>query len=67
MTGIWRHQKTNVFNVDFFIVFIYLVLREREREREGRAKTERENPKQAPAISAEPDAGLDLINREIMT
>ena len=43
--------------------------REREREKEkGRGKVRgRENPKQIPCISAEPDAGLKLTNRYIMT
>ena len=27
----------------------------------------RENPKQAPHVSAEPDVGLELINLETMT
>ena len=44
---------------------------ERQRERRER-ETERQkgrerNPKQAHAISTEPDAGLDLTNSEIVT
>ena len=33
--------------------------------REGQKKRERENPKQA--AGAEPDAGLKIMNQEIMT
>ena len=51
----------------FFLKFIYF---ERERENEyeqgrGRERGERENPKQA--LGTEPDAGLELTNREVMT
>ena len=54
----------------FFFLFI---LREREttqvgkRQRERERGRERENPKQAPHHPAEPDAGLELTNREIAT
>ena len=51
--------------------------REREREREseraqvgeGQREKETQNPKQAPGseLSAEPNPGLELTNREIMT
>ena len=43
--------------------------RERERDHRGRAERgrQRENPKQAPYPSMEPDAGLDLTNPEITT
>ena len=38
---------------------------------EGRGERETQNPKQAPstlgAVSTEPDAGLELTDREIMT
>ena len=52
-------------------MLIYLLLRERERETMGRGR-EAQNPKQAAgsrlrAVSTEPDAGLDLTDREIMT
>ena len=44
-------------------------MREREGKRAGKGqrKGERENPKQAHAISAEPDAGLKPTNHEIIT
>ena len=54
----------------------YLFLRERETDRQtdSMSWSEREtrNPKQAPgsrlrAVSTEPDVGLQLTNREIMT
>ena len=38
-----------------------------EREGERERQTERENPTQTPAVSAEPNAGLDPTSREIMT
>ena len=41
---------------------------EREREREEQRR-DTQNPKQAPGseLSAQPDVGLELMNREIMT
>ena len=47
------------------------MLRERERKHEWRRARERggerENPEQAPhTVNAEPDAGLELTNREIV-
>ena len=57
-----------------FIIFnVYLfILRERERESTsgGEAKRERGReriPSGAYAVGAEPDRGLDLTNRDIMT
>ena len=59
-------------------MFIYF-LRERERERqrqrqsaswggaEGEGDTESEAGSRLGAVSTEPDAGLELTNREIMT
>ena len=44
-----------------FVGFFYLFLRERERE------TESEAGSRLRAVSTEPDAGLELTNREIMT
>ena len=44
--------------------------RERERERgvgEEQRDRETQNPKQAPAVSTEPDVGLELTSCEIMT
>ena len=40
--------------------------RERERERERETETER-IPSRLHAVSMEPDAGLQLTNREIVT
>ena len=58
-----------VFLLLLFLMFIYF---ERESirvgggvEREG--ERERENPKQAPTVSTEPNAGLSLINCEILS
>ena len=44
-------------------------MRERERERAGRGRDRgRERvPSRPLAVSAEPDTGLEIINREIMT
>ena len=42
--------------------------RERERERETERETERERiPSRLCTVSAKPDAGLELTNREIVT
>ena len=62
----------------FVLVLVFKVyfLREREREREGGREGERERmslgeaeriPSRLYTVSVEPDAGLDLMNREIMT
>ena len=60
--------------VNLFIYFnIYLFLRQRETEHEwGRVReregdTESETGSRLWAVSTEPDAGLELTNREIMT
>ena len=64
-------MNTNFFN-------IYLFLRERERERETeteheRERTEREGDTESEAgsrlqtVSTEPNAGLKLMDRKIMT
>ena len=45
-------------------------MREREREREGAGEGERGReriPRTLCTVSTEPDAGLELTNREIMT
>ena len=57
----------------FFLIFVnaYLFLRQRQSmngggsEREG--DTESETGSRLQAVSTEPDAGLELTNREIMT
>ena len=53
-----------------FLFFSLFILREREsnwgRERERERERERISSR-LRAVSTEPDAGLDLINREIMT
>ena len=41
-------------------------MREKEQVGEGQRERERENPKQAPAIGADPDARLELRNNEIV-
>ena len=42
--------------------------RQRDRERERKRERERERiPSRLCTVSAEPDAGLNLTNREIMT
>ena len=56
----------------FFLMFIYLGRENTgvwggEGQREGEGEGERENPKQAHAVSAEPNTGLDAPNHEIMT
>ena len=58
----------------FFLIFlhVYLFLRQRETEREqgrGREKgdTESETGSRLWAVCTEPDAGLELTDREIMT
>ena len=51
---------------DFFFFFnVCLFLREAVREREG--DTESEASSRLSAVSTEPDAGLKLMSREIMT
>ena len=58
----------------YFIFYLFLRERERERDRapagEGQRQRETQNLKQAPGSelsSTEPDAGLELMDREIMT
>ena len=49
-------------------VFFKAYLRERKRAREGQRERERETiPSRFCNVSAEPDAGLKLMKREIMT
>ena len=55
---------------DFFLSLFLHSERERERVRMHQGGAERETervPSRFHAFSAEPDAGLDLMNREIMT
>ena len=52
------------------IIFISCLFLEKERGSKswgGAEREERENPKQAHAVSVEPDAGLEPTNHEIMT
>ena len=55
-------------NISFLLWFIYLfILRDRKRETvhagEGQRERERERiPRSLPTVSAEPDAGLKLMN-----
>ena len=57
----------------FFFLNVYLLGRERETEREQERGIEREGDTQSEAgsrlraVSTEPDAGLELPHREIMT
>ena len=57
----------------FFFLNIYLFLRDRERKSTSRGGAEREGDTEAKAgsrlraASTEPDAGLDLMDREIRT
>ena len=51
-------------------MFIYFWERERERERASRRRAEREGDTESEAgseLSAQPDAGLESMNHEIMT
>ena len=44
------------------------MLRGRDRERKGQREGERNRtPSRLRTVSSEPDAGLELMNREIMT
>ena len=57
---------------NFLNTYIFFKERETEREREsmskgGSEKESTQNPKQAPAVSTVPDAGLEPTDREIMT
>ena len=60
---------------NIFLMFIHFWERERERERESvsgggaerEGDTESEAGSRLPAISAEPDVGLEPTNHEIMT
>ena len=53
----------------FFLMFIFETERDRARTGEGQRERETQNLKQAPvsAVSTEPDAGLELMDCEIMT
>ena len=53
----------------FFLMFIFIFETERDSLSKGGAERETQNPKQAPGSerSAEPDAGLELTNGELMT
>ena len=50
-----------------FIFNVYLVLRERERERQSARRGGAEREGDTESKQAEPDAGLELTNHEIMT
>ena len=73
----WRHSKFYlIYSFIFFLIFlnVYLFLRERDRVQgeEGQRDRETLNLKQAPgsgllAVSTEPDAGPEPMNREIVT
>ena len=46
---------------------VYLFLREKEREAEREGDTESKAASRLRAVSTEPDVGLELTNRKIMT
>ena len=52
----------------FFYVYLFLRERERDSMSRGRAGRGRESiPNRLRTVSGEPDAGLELMTREIMT
>ena len=52
----------------FFYVYLFLRERERDSMSRGRAGRGRESiPNRLCTVSGEPDAGLELMTREIMT
>ena len=54
-------------NIRFLKIFLFIFERKRQHEWGwGQRERETQNPKQAPG-STEPDAGLELLNHEIMT
>ena len=58
------------FNFFFNVFYLFLGQRETEHERGGAERegdTESETDSRLQAISPEPDAGLELTDREIMT
>ena len=64
----------NVLFIQFLIFFnVYLSSKERETQSSSREGAEREGDTESKtgsglrAVSTEPDAGLELTNREIMT
>ena len=58
-----REKCYFLFKIFFKSLFIYF-----ERERQGGTEREGERIPSGPcALSAEPDAGLELVNREIAT
>ena len=49
-------------------MFIYFWETEAEQQKRGRERdTHTQNPKQAPGVSTEPDAGPELTNHEIVS
>ena len=73
MNRSYNHKATSLFIYFEFFLNVYLFLRQREThsmngggaEREG--DTESEAGSRLRAISPEPDAGLELADREIVT
>ena len=55
------------FNLFFNVYFVFEREREQGRGREREGDTESEAGSRLRAVSAEPDVGLELRNREIMT
>ena len=74
--GVFTSGTVCTYSFFSFLIFfnVYLFLRDREQKREsewGRTErggdTESEAGSRLRAVSTEPDAGLELTNREIMT
>ena len=67
-------QLHKVFFFFFFMLFmgpeillsLFILREERERERMSQGEAER-SPSRLHAVSTEPNSGLDLMNREILT
>ena len=55
-------------NIYDFLIFFYLfIFRETGEHRRGKERERRRIPSGLPAVSVEPNEGLKLPNREIMT
>ena len=73
MLNLTNRETHILFSLHKKIVFNVYYSRERERERVSRGMAEREGDAELEAgsrlqaVSTEPDAGLELMDREIMT
>ena len=66
------HELWDILFIDLFTYLVIYWVRERERERErdhggGEERGRDRTPRRCLTVRAEPNAGLDLTNREIMT